>query len=317
MTTISNSMTFTATTTLTEANQKILASLEQELKNQGVEGKIDQDALVLKTVAHDDGSFTVTYQYPLVLDEPAPLPDGSTQRASNALNNLGEQGFVDLGQILALFHQVAQEQRNSAQEGRQAQLNVQVAELKNAAQDIRDSAVAAFVGAMIMGGLSIAGGILSTIGSVKGGLDASKGLAKSQEATQLGNKLAGKEASPGEGIELLSTSERSGISAQIKGLNAQSSSFNALSQSTVGKWQGFASMASGVGGVGKGIADYIAADQQADSKEDEARATKAGAQRDELIDYQSRMQQMMGDVRQMLQQISQNQMETARAILRV
>ncbi|HOB61167.1 MAG TPA: type III secretion system translocon subunit SctB [Candidatus Competibacteraceae bacterium] len=306
MTTISSSITFDASTTLADMTQ----SIEQDLKAKGVQGPINQDALVLTKVANQDGSFTVFYQYPL--DPPRETPPGSLNDAFDKMN-----GFIDLGAIMALFHEVALEQRDAAREGRQAQLTVQVTELKNAAQDIRDSALASFVGAMVMGALSIAGGILSVVGSVKAGTQAKAGLEKSQEATQLSQKLAGKEINPGDGVEMLTKQEKMGLPSQIKSLNQQSSSLSQVSQTTLGKYQGWSSLAGGVGGVSKGIGDYISGQEQANSKEDEARATKAGAERDQLIAYQNEAQQLMADIRQMLQQITQNQMETARAILRV
>lgn len=306
MTMISSSITFSPTTTLDDMTQQI----EQDLKAKGVQGQINQDALVLTKVSNQDGSFTIFYQYPL--DPPKETPPGSLNDAFNKMD-----GFVDLGAILALFHQVALEQRDAAREGRQAQLTVQVTELKNAAQDIRDSAVAALVGSVIMGAMSIAGGIMSVAGSVKAGTQAKAGLEKSQEATQLSQKLAGKEVTPGEGVEMLTKAEKMGLPAQIKSLNQQSSSLSQISQSTLGKYQGWSSLVGGIGSVSKGTGDYIASQQQADSKEDEARATKAGAERDQLIAYQNEAQQLMADIRQMLQQITQNQMETARAILRV
>lgn len=306
MTMISSSITFSPTTTLDDMTQQI----EQDLKAKGVQGQINQDALVLTKVSNQDGSFTIFYQYPL--DPPKETPNGSLNDAFNKMD-----GFVDLGAILALFHQVTLEQRDAAREGRQAQLTVQVTELKNAAQDIRDSAVAALVGSVIMGAMSIAGGIMSVAGSVKAGTQAKAGLEKSQEATQLSQKLAGKEVTPGEGVEMLTKAEKMGLPAQIKSLNQQSSSLSQISQSTLGKYQGWSSLVGGIGSVSKGTGDYIASQQQADSKEDEARATKAGAERDQLIAYQNEAQQLMADIRQMLQQITQNQMETARAILRV
>ena len=306
MTMISSSITFDPTTTLADVAQ----SIEDDLKAKGVEGNINQNALVLTKVTNQDGTFTVFYQYPL--DPPQDTPPGSLNDASNKLD-----GFVDLGAILALFHEVALEQRDAARQGRQAQLNVQVAELKNAAQDLRDSAVASFVGAMVMGALSIAGGIVSVVGAGTAAKQAQDGLAKSQEATQLSQKLSGKPTTPEGDIELLTKSEKMGLPTEIKSLNQQATNLSQLSQTTLAKFQGWSSLASGIGGVGKGIGDFIAGQEQANSKEDEARATKAGGQRDELIAYQNEAQQLMADTRQMLQQITQNQMETARAILRV
>lgn len=275
MTSISNSVTISSTTPLPDVNQKILESIQNDLKAQGVEGKALSAFQILNTVTNDDGSLTVTYQ--LNLEKPQTQPEGSTQRAANALNGLGDSVFVDIGQIMALFHQVAQDQRNAAQEGRQAALKTQVASLEGAAQDIRDSAAAAFAGAIVMGLAQIGSGLIS-IGA----------------AAKMGSAI--KTASP----------------AEVKS-GALSNQINQISTGS----QGWSSLVTGVGTLGKGVGDFVATGQQADSKMDEAAAAKAGAMRDELIDYQSRMQQVMADVRQMVQQIAQNQMETARAILRV
>lgn len=307
MTMIANNTLYTGATPLTETDPKMLDHFEQGSKTPGASSMGRSPLLTLQAALSKEGALTVAWQYPLPLDKPTPQPEGSYQRAFNTINRFEDQGLIDLGQILALFHQVVQAQRNSAQEGRQAQLRVQVAQLENAAENIRDSAVAAFVGAMVMGVLSIAGGILSTAGSFKAGLNAKQGLNQSQEASNLKKTLDSPDT----------LGQRANIRSEINTLNQQSSNLNQISQSTLGKWQGWSSLSSGMGGIGKGVGDYISAQQQADSKKSEAMATQASGQRDESIDYQSRMQQMMADVRQLLQQISQNQMETARTILRV
>lgn len=328
MTTISNSITFNSNLTFEDVGKTIQNDIQKELQARGVEETFSPDKLALTTVANEDGSFTITYKYSLSLDKPDDIPEGGYQRAADALGNGNQDAFVDLGQILALFHQVTEEQRSAAQEGRQAQLRFQVAELKNSAQEIRNSAVAAFVGAVVMGAISIAGGLATVAGSVRGGIDAKKGLDASKQATQLSDelKLASQDLkalklqnnpSP---LEKQQLSELQGqvkkLQTDVSGLNQQSQSFNNQSQMTLSKWQGWSSLGQGFGGIGKGIADYVSTQDQADSKEAEAMAAQAGAQRDELIDYQSRMQQTEADIRQLLQQISQNQLETARAIFR-
>ncbi|MEI6414185.1 MAG: type III secretion system translocon subunit SctB [Pseudomonadota bacterium] len=342
---ISNTLIFQGSVTLEQAQQQVLADVNKTLKANGLTELTSLDALTLSNIdKKSDGSFSISYSYSL--SPPVSQEEGADIRAFDALSRLGPSAFTDIFAVMTLFYQIAQTQRDSARESRQAELKVQVGTIQNQAQEIRDSAAAAFAGALVMGIVGIAAGMVSVAGSMKAGMQAQKGLSSSPTKgldpsttvtgkTGLGgtkggdiggdiemvdlSKTAPKTSTTGTGtkdVDVDAPQNTSGTGKGVQG-NPDGQAYSQLSATTLAKWQGWSSLGSGLGSTGKAFADREAAEDQADMKEQEAAGAASGGRREELISYQEKMQQVLGEVRQMMQQITQSQAETARTILRV
>lgn len=244
MTRISNNMNLTTTPSPEEALQSPPDRLSQNPL-----APANQDNAMLPSIPKTDspGDNNPTFPSPMPLEPPP--------------NN----GVIDITQLLILFHDVDQQQRDAAMETRQAELTAQVSELNQSADDMRKAAGSAFAGALIMGIAEIGGGLASSIGGFS--------------AANEGNEMTGRV--------------------------------------TLAKWQGGSELIKSLGTFGKGAGDMGSSFKQSDSKKDDANATQLDAQRNAVIDFQNRMQQMMDETLQTLQQINQSQLDTARAILRV
>lgn len=88
---------------------------------------------------------------------------------SNAYDSLGgiQNGTIDMGAVMALFHEIATEMKKGAREERMTQMHSQVADLEKQAQKIRDGAMKTMIAGVVMGSAGVVAGAISIAGSVK------------------------------------------------------------------------------------------------------------------------------------------------------
>lgn len=83
------------------------------------------------------------------------------------------------------------------------------------------------------------------------------------------------------------------------------------------KYQGWSSIATGLGQTGSAVGEYFSGMYQSEGKKDEAKSAEYAALREEFNEYAQNTQQVISEVRQMMQQLIQAELETNRSILRV
>lgn len=337
------SNTLAVTDPANAASQEVLADINKALKAKGLTELTSTEGIeILSSGKNEDGTFSVSYSY--TLPQPEKQTDGASARAAEALSSIDEDTFTDIFQVMILFHEIAMQQRDSAKEARHAELKVQIQSILDQAGEMRDSALATFIGGVAMGVLSIAGGFVSIAGALKSGSQIAKETKLSKEADILSGKATAlsKEASalsakadalsrnaksPTELFEAHEAKlQASDLTKDAKSLTERASRANARAtemkqrvdgQIVTNKYQGWNSLLSGFGSISKSTGEYFSTQDNADGKEAEAKTVKSQAEREELTAYQEKMQQVLNDVRQVMQQITQNQAETVRSILRV
>lgn len=134
---------------------------EFEQAQQARDTTLDQIEDLLKQMNGSDDTSSVTAERIQLLLE-FTLQDAQVQGA-RSINNLihGAQEQADIYAVMALFQQLAQEQRSAAREVRNIEMQNQVNTLKNAADQIRQAAADRFSAAIISGSFQIAGGVTS------------------------------------------------------------------------------------------------------------------------------------------------------------
>ncbi len=331
MTTISGTLNFNAGTTVDTIQNDVLAEINKQLATQGKGAIHDPSLITISQTTGENGAITVSYQY--TLDTPKVTDANAQKQAYESVMNMN---LTDIFQLMALFHEVMKEQRETSNTVRQAELGIQVQSIEDQASKIRDAATSALVGAIVMGVVGIIGGMVSIGGAIKAASQTQQGMqtanqakslttdanALSKQATDISQNMqiakdAPKHVLSGAKLESQSLNQQAAnLQQQAASVTQQSANLNQASAATLGKFQGWSSLLSSAGSTGKGISDFVAAGQQADGKKLEADATKAAAQRDEMTQYWQQMLQNMTEVRQLLSQISQADAEAKKSIIR-
>jgi len=207
-------------------------------------------------------------------------PPSDTKGGGDPFGKIGSENVsVDIYSVMALFQRCAQEMRSMAREVRNSEMQAQVTNLMNAAQEIRNAAEDRLQQAIIQGSFQIAGGLTSVGLGIAGGVYGTKSINQGP-TTQLGMQ--------------------SGNTASM------------LS----GMAQGAGSMVSGIGTVAGAFKEQEAAEHDAKKSEYEAsaRVHEQGAQ--QANDLMQQMMDVIRDVRDKLVAIDQARNETNRSIAR-
>lgn len=246
----------------------------------------------------------------------APPKAGSTitmsEKAAQQLNDASNMASADLMDFMALFQQLAQQMRNAQREVRQAEMQAQVSTLMNAAEQMKEAAAQRFTAAVVEGAMQIAGG-----------------------AMQIGMS-AGSMASTIKGAQMQKTADN--FTAKAENLKMQGNSADAPkvlgNQMSAAHWQEKASVASGRGmaldGYGRGLSQSVSGLGGIVSASFKYEADMADAKRAELEavakthenasqqanDMMQQMQDIIRDIREKLQSISQATIEANRGIAR-
>ena len=254
-------------------------------------------------------------------------PDG-TGSASGAWKGLGslnpQNVQTDIYAVMALFQKIAQEQRNTGRELRQAELQSQIGLLNSAAQEIREAAQDRFVGAVLQGAMQIAGGAMQIAGGVASlGTLASAGGAKTPAESPssaswtkgqtpatpppAGGPVIGANRGPAPPVETPVTPAGQGV----RGMDLPT------------KAQAYAQLGSGGSGITGGIGGMVSAgmemsaaghDARKAELESAAKVHEQGVQ--QANDLMQQMMDVIRDVRDKLGAMEQSRVETTRGIAR-
>ncbi len=216
---------------------------------------------------------------------PAPgasgTPSGAPGDAAKALAALSPKTVeADMYAVMALFQKMAQEQRNSARQVRDSELQAQVGTLMKAADEIRNAAQERFVGAVVAGSLQIAGGV-----------------------AQAGMAGASFRMSSSAGLSKTGTSDAA---------NAINSRAGALT----GMGQGASQAMGGIGSIVNASQELKASAHDAKKAELEAQAKVHESASQHAGDLMQQMMDVIRDVRDKLGAMEQSRVETTRGIAR-
>jgi len=219
----------------------------------------------------------------LALEEGASTDPRNVGETAQNVSTLSENVQTDLFEFLKLFAKISQEMRNAAREQRTAEMQAQVASLKDAAQEIRDGAVARLISGVITGAVQIASGAVSI------GFAAS--AAKSVKAN----------AKPDVGPE---------ISPDMKAMNLKNADI------ATARGQGISQLSQGVGQVGSSAANYVGSQADADKAEAEAEAKTHEMRSDEAKDMMDQALQQLQKILETFQAMEQAKIDTTKGIAR-
>lgn len=248
-------------------------------------------------------------------------------------------GF-DIYSVMALFQKLAQTQRDTSRELRQANLQAQVSSLQGAAQDMRKAAEERMVGAIVAGSMQLAGGLVSIGSGVMSGmqaLKAGKSLDESNKLTPEGLDPKSKGKMGDSEIEMVDLSKKgttgttdslggTTLDSEVGKLDKMQSQATQLKQDfevqmhkaqvtqMVGK--GVSESMGGIGGIVHATQDRKGAELDAAAKDKETQAKVFESNVQQSNDLMQQTLDMIRDVRDKLGSIEQSSTETNRGIAR-
>ncbi|QXL83620.1 type III secretion system translocon subunit SctB [Comamonas sp. NLF-1-9] len=241
---------------------------------------------------------------------PPTTPSEGAASAADALGKLSVQDAqADIYSVMALFTKIAQDQRTSARELRQSEMQAQVDTLIDAAEEIRNAAKDRLIGAIVSGAMQIGAGAIQMGGaamSLKASASALKDFRASQNPAAVTENFANHpklQSLTGESVGARMSTE------ELSNLTTQAGSYASGAD-------GASKMASGLGGMAGGIAEYSAAQHDAQKARLEAAAKAHEAATQQAGDVMQQMMDVLRDVRDKLNAIEQSRSETTRGIAR-
>lgn len=210
-------------------------------------------------------------------------PDGGKDGAGAPPAGLGDKlnkltSVSDIFQVMALFQQISQEARNAAREDRQAQLDLRVQQMGEAAQKMRDAAMERLVGTCVQAGVQVASAAIQIGGAVSG-------LKANFKATSLDAQAA--------------------------------TALNTKIQLTGQIYKAAGDIALSAGSIIKGGFDYGAANLDADKVEADKKAEIARLGYDRASDMMQQMRDVIRDIQSKLAEMDRSTSETNKQITRI
>jgi hypothetical protein len=270
-----------------------------------------------------------------LLDVPGANGRKDTGGANQAMGNLNSETVsTDIYSVMALIQKLAQEQRNSARAVRDANLEQQVTQLKDAAQEIRNAAHERFIGGVVAGAMQLAGGAIQMGSAVLSGVKSAQAASKFSEANQASksaaaaqNEIAGLNQNA-KGIvdkdlknEFNQAIDKFQNQSRMDKLNAKflENQANDLSSKAANRQafgQGASGLLGGIGGIVNASQERQAAEFDARKSEAETNAKISDTNMQQANDFMQQMMEMIRDVRDKLGAIEQSNVETNRGIAR-
>lgn len=244
------------------------------------------------------------------LPQPSTANNGTAGATAQALSQmLVSEAQTDIYAVMALFTKIAQEQRNAAREVRHSEMQAQVGSMMNAAQEIRNAAKDRLVGAIISGTMQIGAGAIQVGGaslSLKSSVSALNSFKSSQNPASVNANFASHpklNRLTGETPKTPMTTE------ELSNLTTQAGSYTSGAD-------GASKMLTGMGTMAGGVAEYSAAQHDAQKARLEAEAKAHEAATQQAGDVMQQMMDVIRDVRDKLNSIEQSRAETSRGIAR-
>ncbi len=231
--------------------------------------------------------------------------------AMNALNRLSGSAEADIFALMALFQEIAQEQRNAARTERMASMDAQINALHSAADKIKEAAEARFKGALAQGIAQIVGGALSVGSGVVSGVAGFKSASSTLSGHKAGQAAVNSAPEGASGKTLARLYDHAAAPG-----NAAAARAGAVAQTAGPVGQGLSGVANAAGSMVQAGYERDAAEADADRARLEADAKKLEAGTQEANEIMQQMMQIMQDVRDKLGAIQQSHSETARGIAR-
>lgn len=251
------------------------AATRTELETTGLKLETALKLIGLDLAGMSQSSFEKIYKS--MLPEPSAT---AGKGATDGLSSLTPQTVsIDIYSVMALFQKCAQEMRSNAREVRNSEMQAQVTDQLNAAEQIRDAAAERFKAAQAQGWTQIIGGTIQagmgTFGAIQGSRAINTGV-----TTNAG----------------MSLKNQADFSAGIG--------------------QGLGQMTTGTGNVIASYYEKAAAEHDAQRAELDASAKVHEASVQHANDLMQQMMDIIRDVREKLGAIDQARNETVRAIAR-
>ncbi|MDK2123490.1 type III secretion system translocon subunit SctB [Parachitinimonas caeni] len=247
------------------------------------------------------------------LDEPEVNKNGSLEGLKGGLSSAQDGILTDIYAFMTLFTKMAQESRQSARIMREADLQSQINDLKEAAQKIRDAAQQRFVSAVVQGACQIGMGALQMGSAAASGYQMGKSISNSNNAADLKQGASSiKEAAK---TDSSLKSEAANWTAASDKASANATKFSNSAEAYRMGGQGLGQLADGAGKIGAAYADKQAADEEAMRSELEASSKVHEAARDKDNELMQQMMDIIRDIRDKLAAIEQSNSETNRKII--
>ncbi|MBU6949798.1 hypothetical protein [Hahella sp. HN01] len=247
-----------------------------------VKGPKQEASLVLSDGKHDVPLMRFSFKtYQPQLDSPDSKAGTPSKQFDGKLLDAKATLEVDIFAIMSLIHELAQTQKKGARDIRHGEYQQKWQSLKNAAEELRDSASKEMAASLVQGAFQIAGGAASFKFSLQ---------------------------------SMKSTSE---IKALTKNKELDSGQFQLKIQETqnlTSLGQTASQFAGGFGTVISAPLTYQSKQDQEEQKQYEAESEKHSANIDEAKDFIQTMKEIMDDVRSKLSAIAQSKHETRQKI---
>ena len=227
-----------------------------------------------------------------IKDDPETPPPGRGSSPNDVMTALGsltaDMMQADMYTLMALMQQMAQQQRSSARELRNSEMQAQISTLQDAAQEIRNAAADRLTGAILSGVMQMAAGAIQIGGAAMSFSRTSDALKDFKTSSTTGTPMTDQ---------------------QLSG--------------ALGKANAFSTGADGASKIGTGFGQMLnatmeqqAAGHDADKATKEAGAKAHEAQTQQAGDLMQQMQDILRDIRDKLSAMEQSRIETTRGIAR-
>lgn len=275
------------------------------------------------------------------LNEPSTTPSQNDyNKALAETGNLGgENAYAEMEQMMILFEKLSKQQTISAEKATMADAQAQETMMEGSAADLRDSATAALIGGLVSAGLAIAGGALSIrgAGSDIAELDSAQtefntaAKETSLNAPQQQTRDTGYNADVEDNVldedeDLASgqskaqdedESQKSPLEKQRAFERAKMTFQNKMTNMNLraAKLQGWVAIGQGMGSVASGAGQFASGLYQAQSKEDEAKATFEGGLQQNMQQFMSSAQQNVEAAQSALESVMQGYASTTQKLV--
>ena len=288
---------------------------------------------------------------------PAPPNGGGSSEVKNAtiqaLGGFNMDGMsTDIYAVMAMIQKIAQSQRDSARQIRDASLQQQVTQLQGAADEIRKAAQDRFVGAVVQSAMQIGAGVAQIGAGVASAVQMGKATsmkedpnikANQQEIASLNKESEGLASYTPKELDAMSknpgissselankaqdSSRKAEIDSRIDNLKQQNidaqtrfgdakKMLEAKSGSSLEYGKGISSVLGGIGGLVNATMEQKAAQHDATKAELETQAKVDETNNQQANDFMQQMMDVIRDVREKLSSVQQSTIETNRGIAR-
>ena len=310
-------------------------------------GKVERPAALEVEVSKDSYSYLtdfgkVTSRAPR-LNEPSTTPSQNDyNKALAETGNLGgENAYAEMEGMMILFEKLSRQQTISAEKATMADAQAQETMMEGSAAELRSSATAALIGGLVSAGLSIAGGALSAGSAVSdiaelssaedeftaSASETSLNAAQENQIQQTGDiretstdeeemKNLGDEADQSK-VRDDDESQKSPQEKQRAFERAKMTFQNKMTNMNLraAKLQGWVAIGQGMGSVASGAGQFASGLYQAQSKEDEAKATFEGGLQQNMQQFMSSAQQNVEAAQSALESVMQGYASTTQKLV--